>query len=203
MNHLLYHEQFYGSPTATIFEENKYLAALLQDLVPLGKYCLDFGCGTGYWTQHLARCGARVVGIDSEVVPSGALHDCCDCTYIVYESAQLPFADSTFDIVLASWVFQELIQDELFSKVLCELKRVLKSEGRFVVVDNIYPDSRILRSSTALGDIFEKAGQEDLLRLFPQNSVAAILHSLSLDITHHHMCGQSFFEVYRKRVKSS
>jgi ubiquinone/menaquinone biosynthesis C-methylase UbiE len=193
-----YNKKFYLEPTEILFQENAYLKHILKALKPKGKTCLDFGCGTGYWCDFLFKCGASVIGIDKkqELMQKGAFND--GICYVLWETTALPFGDNTFEIVLVSWVFQEIIEDDIFSNAISELKRVMKRRGRLVVVDNFYPDSRVLYKKTHLGDLFGNLGKPDILRFFPQNSVKEIMRCFSLVPESRQLCGHSFFEVYYK-----
>jgi SAM-dependent methyltransferase len=97
-----------------------------------GKRVLDAGCGSGSHATELVARGARVTGLDTSaglleiaaerLGPRVALHraDLAD---------PLPFADASFDVVLASLVMHYL-QD--WVPTLAEFRRVLVPGGRLV-----------------------------------------------------------------------
>jgi SAM-dependent methyltransferase len=97
-----------------------------------GKHVLDAGCGAGAHAAELVARGARVTGLDAsagllEVAaerlgPGVPLHR-ADL------AEPLPFADATFDVVLASLVMHYL-QD--WVPTLAEFRRVLVPGGRLV-----------------------------------------------------------------------
>jgi ubiquinone/menaquinone biosynthesis C-methylase UbiE len=110
--------------------------------VVAGEAVLDVGCGTG--TLALAakrRAGASgyVRGIDaSEEMIDRARAKSAGCglpvTFEVAAAQSLPFADATFDVVLCSLAVHHLPDDDRVG-ALAEMRRVLKPEGRALIVE--------------------------------------------------------------------
>ncbi len=112
-------------------------------LVP-GDRLLDLGCGFGRHAYQAARLGARVVACDrgtdevarvratfGAMVEAGEL----DPTATPVEAVQgdalaLPFADASFDRVIASEVLEHIPHDEA---AMAELARVLRPGGTLAV----------------------------------------------------------------------
>ena len=94
---------------------------------------LDAGCGTGYGSHALSGDARTVIGID---LSEEAIHYASDHypsvnqRWLAGSCTQLPFADTTFDTVVAFEVIEHL-QD--WPKLLLEARRILKSDGVFVV----------------------------------------------------------------------
>jgi ubiquinone/menaquinone biosynthesis C-methylase UbiE len=106
------------------------------DIQP-GDHVLDFGCASGYMTVEMAKLAAKATGIDVNPyvetikIPTtlaGRLE------YIRTSGDSLPFADASFDRVLASEVLPMIPDPAPF---LAEIRRVLKPGGRLVVVNGL------------------------------------------------------------------
>ncbi|MBX5467738.1 MAG: class I SAM-dependent methyltransferase [Firmicutes bacterium] len=121
------------------------LALDLLDLRP-GLRVLDVGCGTGRATRAMARRvgrGGEVVGLDPsrgmlEVArmdhrpgpEMAALH------WVEGEAEALPFEDRQFDRVTAQF---SLRNTRRWPQALAEMVRVLKPEGRLLILDVLQP----------------------------------------------------------------
>ncbi|MDT7540086.1 MAG: hypothetical protein QOI82_3671 [Actinomycetota bacterium] len=106
-----------------------------------GELVLDMGCGGGRHAFALYRQGARVIALDMDAaelkdvagmfdalrpeVPAGAT-----AAAVRGDAYQLPFADGTFDKVIAAEILEHLPADTV---AMAELARVLKPGGRIAV----------------------------------------------------------------------
>lgn len=101
-----------------------------------GKKAIDFGCGAGRSTRFLQGIGFAVVGVDisrdmikvaREMDPMG--------DYQLMEDGDLgAFDDSSQDLVLAVFTFDNIPTVDRKVKILKEIQRVLTGEGRFVIL---------------------------------------------------------------------
>ncbi len=91
------------------------------------RHVLDVGCGEGQVSRLAARLGAEVIGVDPT----------WNCVRVAAErgtsvaragAAALPFADASFDAVVACLVFEH-IRD--VDEAIAEVARVLQPGGRF------------------------------------------------------------------------
>lgn len=106
---------------------------LLMDMAgPLtGRRALDIGCGDGVLTGRLAAGGAMVTGIDADPDMAAAAAAAVPAAAIMVADAErLPFADRTFDVVVANTVLC-LIADR--RAALAEAGRVLRPGGRLLL----------------------------------------------------------------------
>ena len=89
---------------------------------------LDAGCGSGRVFRYELAPGCRVVGVDigAELRDNPNVGD-----RVRGDVVRLPFADASFDAVLASHVMEHLSQAE---RAMAEVARVLKPGGRFLLL---------------------------------------------------------------------
>lgn len=126
---------WYGSALGAITEylEDALLVELLGDV--RGQRVLDVGCGMGRLATQFARAGADVTGVDAD--PAMIARAVADSTGLDRRARlaaamgeQLPFADGTFDAVLAKTVLC-FVPDG--TGMVNEIARVLRPGGRFVI----------------------------------------------------------------------
>lgn len=110
---------------------------LVVDLIgPLrGMRVLDIGCGDGALAVKLASLGAAVTGIDADprMLAAARMRVAsaqADVTLVEADCHTLPFADETFDIVVAVTVLC-FVQDP--SLALKEMAKVLRPGGRLLL----------------------------------------------------------------------
>jgi len=98
-----------------------------------GKKALDLGCGTGRLVKDLINSGAKVVGIDiSDEMIKIMKNKFPKVKSLVADSENLPFDDSSFDFVIASFFIVHL---KNLTKTFDEIYRVLKDGGKFVLTN--------------------------------------------------------------------
>lgn len=94
---------------------------------------LDAACGTGRFAEFLAKCGHRVVGVDSSPdmlaharrrVPAGEFH--------IGELNRLPLPDDSADVIVCALA---LVHIPHLEPVLAEFARVLRPGGDLVISD--------------------------------------------------------------------
>jgi len=117
---------------------------------------LDLGCGTGDLTISIARLAGEnteITGLDyslpmlerarQEAIKAGIGRR---ETFIHGEATHLPFPDGHFDVVGISFAFRNLTyKNPPGLSHLAEVKRVLKSGGRYVIVESSQPANRLIR----------------------------------------------------------
>lgn len=98
----------------------------------------DLGCGTGYFTIPASRRVKKVYALD---VQQGMLdilrgkiekQKISNIEAILSEESHIPLPDSSVDVLLMGNVFHEL---EDRNAILTEVKRILSSNGKLVIVD--------------------------------------------------------------------
>ncbi|HEY6168384.1 MAG TPA: bifunctional demethylmenaquinone methyltransferase/2-methoxy-6-polyprenyl-1,4-benzoquinol methylase UbiE [Verrucomicrobiae bacterium] len=117
-----------------------------------GKRALDLCCGTGDVAFALARAGCEVTGLDfsAEMLAVAERRATADgdpqianCKFIRGDAQKLPISDKSFDIVTISYGLRNLAD---LDRGLAEMKRVLKSGGRALVLDFGKPDNAAMRA---------------------------------------------------------
>jgi SAM-dependent methyltransferase len=100
----------------------------LRECIPANAVVLDAGCGSGRIFRYELQAGCRVVGVDI----GAELRDNPNVDERVRGDVQrFPFADASFDAVLASHIMEHLPEPE---RALAEVARVLRPAGRFLLL---------------------------------------------------------------------
>jgi SAM-dependent methyltransferase len=100
----------------------------LRECIPAGALVLDAGCGSGRIFRYELAADCRVVGVDI----GAELRDNPNVADRVRGDVQrLPFADASFDAVLAGHVVEHLSRPGV---AMAEVARVLKPGGRFLLL---------------------------------------------------------------------
>ena len=94
-----------------------------------GTRLLDMGCGEGRHAREGVRRGASVVALDSADVVAGA-PAVAGAAPVTGDGRFLPFADASFDRVIAAEVLEHVPDDRA---AMVELARVLRPGGRLAV----------------------------------------------------------------------
>lgn len=94
---------------------------------------LDVGCGEGRGSRLLREVGYTVTGVD----PVGELVDAAreadtdvSSSYLVASGNELPFADKSFDLVMA---YNVLMDVDDVTGTLDEMRRVLHQDGEMII----------------------------------------------------------------------
>ena len=149
-----------------IHEREELLAKILriEGLTTLaGLRILDVGCGTGTLLRHLFDFGAepeKCYGVD--VLDSRLLvarQSSPNSGFVLANSAELPFAKDSFDLVLQFTVFTSVLDAGVKRKMASEIIRTLKRGGRFIWYDFRYNNKR---NSNVRG-----IGRPEIQRLLP------------------------------------
>jgi SAM-dependent methyltransferase len=102
------------------------LTRLFELLPPPGRRTLDLGCGEGRVGRALLDLGHCVVAVDASPAMVALAAESQDA--VVADAAELPFAEGTFDLVVA---FMSLMDMDHPDRAIRETGRVLERAGRF------------------------------------------------------------------------
>ncbi|HEY6543512.1 MAG TPA: class I SAM-dependent methyltransferase [Dokdonella sp.] len=132
-------ERFTPECVREIWYEHWHRYAFARRLAA-GRRVLDAACGEGYGSALLAKVAADVVGVDID--PASVAHARArygaqlNLRYEVADATELPFADSSFDLVVSFETLEHLSAQE---RLLRGFERVLADDGLLVVSS---PDKR-------------------------------------------------------------
>ncbi|MCX6702699.1 MAG: class I SAM-dependent methyltransferase, partial [Candidatus Wolfebacteria bacterium] len=112
-----------------------YVYELLGDIKD--RAVVDIGCGDGFVSRHLAREGARVVGLDNsegqiDKAIARETKEGLGINYLVGDARELPMRDESVDSAVSVLVYGHFPKSEMI-KAIQETYRVLKPGGTFVV----------------------------------------------------------------------
>jgi ubiquinone/menaquinone biosynthesis C-methylase UbiE len=134
--------------TNTIHQQTLALAGLRA-----GDAVLDIGCGTGALVleaKNVVGHNGTAVGLDIEpaMIEQATRRASRKHSQAIFEIAsieQIPYPDNTFDVAISSLMYHHLTESQK-TEGLGELKRVLKSDGRLLVID-LNPSRRSILTS--------------------------------------------------------
>ncbi len=106
-----------------------WLAARL----PLAGDVLEVGAGTGALWRHIDHARIRLTLTDFSPAMCQRLRDISGATVLQCDATRLPFADASFDTVVANHMLYHLDDP---TAALREFNRVLRPEGRVAVATN-------------------------------------------------------------------
>jgi SAM-dependent methyltransferase len=122
--------------------------ALLGDVS--GKKLLDYGCGTGKYTRHLAGRGASIIGVDSSAsaIDSAKMQGAKNIDYQVVANDDLSFVPTdSLDGAVATFTFCSFKTEEQLTKALRTIYERLKVGGSLCILDP-HPDAPGRKYST-------------------------------------------------------
>jgi SAM-dependent methyltransferase len=140
--------------------EERALAQALDDALgeaPLGDV-LDIGAGSGALLRLLAPRARTAVGLDTSrpmrLLARSRLQEAGlgRCTIRAGDMHALPFADLAFDLVLLDEVLTLTARPE---RALAEALRVLRPNGRLLILDRVLPAALRLPEGGPRGALFE------------------------------------------------
>ncbi len=103
---------------------------------PRGGTILDVGCGTGTHLETYSRYKCELHGIDTSPsmlkIAGERLGKSADLRQA--DATKMPWEKNSFDLILCMLVLHEM-DDDVRSRVLSEMKRVLKADGRILLID--------------------------------------------------------------------
>ena len=127
---LCYAEQ--ANANRNLLNTRKLVYTLLTPVT--NKKILSIGCGDGTECVSFSKNGAEVVGIDSSselITLAKNKYSALGIDFFVMDYEETSFEDMTFDGIIS---ILSIMYKEDLTKVLLELKRILKPHGTMIVV---------------------------------------------------------------------
>jgi ubiquinone/menaquinone biosynthesis C-methylase UbiE len=101
-----------------------------------GGAVLDVGCGTGIHLEMYQRYDCKLYGIDTSLsmleLARSRLGESAELRRA--DAAQMPYESGCFDLVICMLALHEM-DESVRSKVMGEIKRVVKRDGRILFID--------------------------------------------------------------------
>ncbi len=149
-------------------EGHKQIKKYLKAKVPkTAKQILDQGCGTGEYALLFPK---RYTGLDNNPKDIQDAKNQYKEKFFVGDASKLPFRDSMFDAVFAVGLHHHLT-DSQAKKAIVESLRVVKKQGKIIVVDAMWPRNKF----NLLGKFLRAIDRgryvrsyQDTLKLFPK-----------------------------------
>lgn len=160
---------------------------------------LDIGSGEGFFKVFFdSLCAEKIEWHGVEVWPERA--DLCrhlgyQIEQITLEEGELPFADGTFDIVLASHVLEHIPNP---STIVAEMGRVLSKGGHLIVGTPTKPP--IVAELDSYYHKISSRNTGDTQQAFTHNSLQKLLLQ-SLKLTRDHVVDKRGFRIFSARKK--
>lgn len=174
-------ERYVPELRGQISYEHFHRYAVAIDLVR-DKDVLDIASGEGYGTAALALVARSAVGVDldeNSVRHAAARYTAMNLDFRVGDCTQIPAADGSFDVVVSFETIEHLTGQE---RMLAEIKRVLRPDGRLIISSPnklIYSDARSYENPHHVRELYFHEFRDALrvwfpsVRLFGQRIFAA------------------------------
>lgn len=140
---------------------------------PEGLRVLDVGCGVGLLDEQIVGAFGQVVGADSSIVELKTAKDRTpEASYAGADGGNLPFADATFDVVVAVCVIHHVPVDS-WNAFLDELQRVTRAGGLVVVIEHnpLNPLTRLAVSRCSFDEDAVLLGRGRVKKLMRQSEL--------------------------------
>ena len=145
-----------------VMRDETFKRALGERAAPKpGQRVLDLGCGTGTLALMVKRAepAAEVVGLDAdpdilEIAASKAEKAGVEIELDRGLSTELPYEDTSFDLVLSTLFFHHLTGEDK-RRTAREVARILRPGGELLVVDYGRPADPLMRAASTTVRLFD------------------------------------------------
>jgi ubiquinone/menaquinone biosynthesis C-methylase UbiE len=175
-------------------EQRKDADVLLEVLDLAGKRVLDVGCGPGGNVRLMAGAGAKVTGLECGALPlakAKGTAPASDEDYVEGVGEDMPFDDSTFDVVVFSKSLHHVPMDNL-EKALGECARVLAPGGVVYIAEPLAEGS-----SYELGRLLDDEKVVRAAALKALKNAGRVGLTETQEITYNNISTRKDFEFFR------
>ena len=164
-----------------------------------GARVLDLACGQGYFARLVQAQGASVVGVDiSKELIARAREKSTDISYMVAPAHETGLPHHSFDLVYTILAFENI---KHIDKTMAEIARVLKREGKFLLV-LLHPAFRIPQHSDWKFDSAKNLQYRRVDKYLSEMSIAIeqapFKGKKSVTTTTYHRSLQWYMKVFKK-----
>lgn len=165
----------------------RYLRSRVARLAGVGPgmRVIDLATGTGAQARAFAARGASVVGIDLSprmLAIARRRRRGAAIRYIEADATSVPERDASFDVASISFTLHEM-PASIRARVVRELVRLTRPDGRIVIVDFARPRSRVWRFLVEHAmAVFERDAYRDFLR----SDLNGLLERAGVSAIHEH-----------------
>jgi ubiquinone/menaquinone biosynthesis C-methylase UbiE len=130
--------KWYAKITHKDLAEFQALAKQMADGLPQGSRVLEVAPGPGYFAMEMAKFGKySVTGLDVsktfvEIARKNAAQAGVTADFRLGNASSMPFGDGSFDVIVCRAAFKNFSEPV---KALSEMRRVLSSGGRALIID--------------------------------------------------------------------
>ena len=105
-----------------------------------GKIVLDLGCGGGRYLKTLSSLSKKYYGLDISIQQLEIIKEKAkkinNVEFFNCSAENIPLPDKSIDVVVATWVISTVNSFKRKTKILSEMNRVLKNNGKVYLVEN-------------------------------------------------------------------
>jgi ubiquinone/menaquinone biosynthesis C-methylase UbiE len=144
-----------------------------------GREVLDVGCGAGIDVARLARCGARVSGVDISrrslsLASRNLAAEGQPATLAQADGARLPFRDASFDLVLCCGVLPFAPDPRA---IVLDCRRVLREQGLAIFV--AYNRVSLMSALRAVSAVGQGHGDAPVFRMHTRKELDGLLEAFA------------------------